>query len=305
MPNTLAHLGVGGLITRLVIPEADSRWIFAGCVIPDVPWIMQRVVTSSPLDVDVYDLRLYAISQASLAGCLLLAGALALLSAAPGKTFAILALNALVHLLLDACQTKWGNGVHLLAPISWQMWNFGLFWPESIVTYGLSVFGLGYFLWDWRRGGGEAIPLRFAPLRRWLGATLLAAAYVLAPAAMMSGPEKADNHFVKTLRATEMRNGKHTEFDRNSYVCDDEHCALITFAGEPLDVTGVRPEVSSTVSVRAVFTDNTTIQICQLHIHPHGIRDYASAVGLGLVVFIWLKSFRRVPVLNRHKEIYK
>lgn len=289
MPNTLAHLGVGGLITRLVIPDADSRWIFAGCVIPDVPWIMQRVVTALPLEVDVYDLRLYAISQASLVGCLLLAGGLALLSAAPGKTFTILALNALVHLLLDACQTKWGNGVHLFAPISWQMWNFGFFWPESAVSYGLSAFGLGYFLWDWRGGGGEAIPLRFAPRWRWGAATLLVAAYVLAPAAMMSGPEQADNHSVWSLRHTRARIGRYVEFDRTLFDSGSSERVLITFADEKLSLIGPVPERPCDVSVRGRFVDLRTVEVEAFHVHASGLRTILSVVGLALVALRWCR----------------
>ena len=50
--------------------------------------------------------------------------------------------NAALHLVLDALQTKWGSGVHFFAPVSWTSTNWGLFWPESIVTYGLTTLGV-------------------------------------------------------------------------------------------------------------------------------------------------------------------
>ena len=125
MPNTLAHFGIQGVATLVMLRQADPKWIFVGCIIPDVPWILQRIVRPVITDPDLlYDLRLYTIAQASLICCLLLCGAFAVLSANPGRIFAILSLNSCFHLLLDAFQTKWGNGVHrvvyIIGPISLQ-----------------------------------------------------------------------------------------------------------------------------------------------------------------------------------------
>ena len=143
MPNVFAHLGVGAAVTRLVIPDADAKWIFLGCVIPDVPWILQRVVSTLGLALNPYDIRLYFVVQASLAGSLLLAATLAAISSAPRRVFTVLALNVLVHLLLDACQTKWGNGIHILAPISWQVWKRSSgFFSKSFMTIRANSFGV-------------------------------------------------------------------------------------------------------------------------------------------------------------------
>ena len=51
MPNTLAHLCVQGIATRSLIKDADLKWIYTGCVIPDVPWILQRVIRSAFVNV--------------------------------------------------------------------------------------------------------------------------------------------------------------------------------------------------------------------------------------------------------------
>ena len=75
MPNTLAHLGIQGVATRAFIRTADVKWIFLGAVIPDIPWILQRLVRGTLPGVDLYELRLYATVQASLAVCLLAAAA--------------------------------------------------------------------------------------------------------------------------------------------------------------------------------------------------------------------------------------
>ena len=91
MPNTLGHLCVQGLATRAVIRGADFKWILLGCVLPDLPWILQRVIrVLAPEIGSPYDLRLYSIVQGSLVISLLLCGALALASAAPARVMAIL-----------------------------------------------------------------------------------------------------------------------------------------------------------------------------------------------------------------------
>ncbi len=86
MPNTLAHLFVQGVATRSLLRGADLRWICLGCVIPDLPWILQRVVWRLNLAVlSPYDLRLYVIVQSSLIACLVLCGAFAMLSVEPRR----------------------------------------------------------------------------------------------------------------------------------------------------------------------------------------------------------------------------
>ncbi len=180
MPNTLAHLGLQAIATRTFIRHADPKWIFAGCILPDVPWILQRAVKTLAPAVDPYALRLYCIVQSSLAGCLLLCAALAFFAARPRQIFAVLAVNSFLHLLLDAFQTKFANGVHLFAPFSWELLNFGLFWPESWITYVLTIFGLAYVIWC--RKGRQAGSTGFSLAHRGrlvLGGVLVVAYLVL------------------------------------------------------------------------------------------------------------------------------
>ena len=133
MPNTLVHLGIQGLGNRLVSTRIDLKWVFLGCIIPDLPWIFRRVIIGLNSAIDRYDVLLYSAVQASLLFCLLLALACALVSEKPRLVFAILAVNSLIHLLLDAVEIKWGNGVLLLAPLNWQLLNFNLVWPDSVL----------------------------------------------------------------------------------------------------------------------------------------------------------------------------
>ena len=297
MPNTLGHLGFQGLVTRAVFRDADLKWICLGCVIPDLPWILQRAMMGL-LPVDPYDLRLYAIAQSSLALCLVACGAFAALSADPGRVLRILGLNSVLHLLLDACQAKWANGVHFLAPFSWRIDNFGLFWPESPLSVLLTVTGLGWLLFVWRRPG-VPIGLAFDRRGRLITAAGLMAAYFVLPVVLLSGPEAADNHSVRTLRDRENRTGRAVEFDRNRYVRREAGDVLETFAGEELTVTGEIPERSASISVQGRFVHEKTVEIVNLHTHWPRVRDLASYVGLALVALVWLNGVASRVVRGR------
>ncbi len=291
MPNTLAHFGIQAVASRSISHNADLRWIFTGCVIPDVPWILQRLVQTSGISLDLYDLRIYAIIQASLFCSLLLCGALAFLSFHPKRVFAILACNVLGHLILDAMQTKWGNGVHLFAPISWTMWNAGWFWPESIITYGLTMLGLAYVLWMWR-GFFQGRLINLGPKPKYLGLAMICfMSYMLLPFLMMSGPEIADNHFVHTLRAKETRQGKAIEFDRVSYNFQAQDGSIRTFAKENIQLHLAPLDHSGTISLKGRFADQSLIRVDEWHIHVPFFRDAASVIGLVLLAFLWLYSF--------------
>ena len=131
MPNTIAHIAVQTLISRGLLRGADFKWILAGCVLPDIPWIAQRAVAGLAPEFPAIPLRLYTAVQSSLIVTLILGVALAFLSRRPVQTFAILALGVVLHLLLDATQTKWANGVLLFAPFSWDLLNFCLLYTSD------------------------------------------------------------------------------------------------------------------------------------------------------------------------------
>ena len=240
MPNTLAHLGVQGLTTRFLLKDADYKWIYLGCIIPDFPWILQRIVKLAFPSIDPYDLRLYVIIQSSFCFCLLLSAALATLSVNYWKTFAILGFNSFLHLLLDACQIKWANGVHFLAPFNCHLTNFGFFWPENFLTYLLTIFGISYLVWNWRRAVIIPINLTYRTAMRLSVFFALIVAFYTFPFLLIDGPEEVDNHFVKTLRKPHDRPGRHIELDRNSYISHPSGGTIRTFTGEELSMDGRR-----------------------------------------------------------------
>jgi hypothetical protein len=220
----------------------------------------------------------------------MLSGALALFSRRPGLVFPILGLNSLLHLLIDACQTKWGNGIILFAPLDWKIFNFGLFWPESWPTYLLTLAGLAYvFAVLVKSKEGEPIRLVGPSMSRLISAILLLAVYCLLPFAFMDAVESKDAHSVATIRnpCAECP----VEFDRAYYRKDADQNKLETWSRTIYLIDGQRLDHSATISVRGIFLNQSTIRIDELYEHKGFSRDYPTYLGLILILFVWIRSF--------------
>jgi hypothetical protein len=264
VPNTLAHLGVQGFATRASVRGIDPKWIYVGCVIPDLPWIIQRAAKVLLPNIDPYDLRLYVVIQASFLFCLLLSSSLAALSRHFWKTFAILGSNSFLHLFLDAFQIKWANGVHFIAPISWHLTQFRFFWPETFSTYMITAFGLFYIAFNGRLALVTPIGINIGSPRRLVAATILIAVYFAGPLLLVNGPATADNHFVTTLRDRASRPGRQVELDRARYIYRPSGGNLQIFSGEELNVEGVDLDHSALISVQGVFNSEDAIRVLRI-----------------------------------------
>lgn len=218
---------------------------------------------------------------------------MACFSARPVRVFGILAVNSFLHLVLDACQAKWANGVHLFAPCSWEMLNFGLFWPESLINVTLTLWGLAYVIVTWRRRGPGECRVVGSYGRRIIGGLALFVLYLGLPLLMLEGPERADNHFVSTLRTEDHRVGRYIEFDRRPYLRLPEGDLLLTYAGEHLVVDPRSLDRPGTVSVKGRFANRTTLHIQELRVHWPMFRDLSSYIGLTLVALVWCVGLYR------------
>lgn len=290
MPNTLVHFGVQGLATRAVLRDADLRCIFIGCLIPDVPWIVLRSLRAAGLAVDPYDALIYGTIQASLLLCLLLAAAVAACARRPRPVFAMLAGNSLLHLLLDACEKKWGNGVHLAAPFSWKLTSFSLVWPESAIVSILTLVGLGLTLSAFRRLRQPVRSIARPGPARLLIALALAGVYFVLPLAWLDGPYEADNRYARTMR--ERRLGVPFELDRVLFDKLPEGDRVRDLVDLEVDAVGNTPPTSGLISVRGVFRDSRTIEIREFRSHPRWSRDTATYVALLLFAALWLAALR-------------
>lgn len=291
MPNTLAHLGIGGTATRLAIKGADLKWIYLGCVIPDLPWIFQRLGNILIPDINLYDLRLYVVIQSTLLFSIILSLALASFSKEYLKTFLILALGCLVHLLLDSLQKKWANGVLLLAPFNWDMMNLDLFWPESFLTYLITLFGLFYFLITFKEGINAPLNVDLTKIKRWVIFITVTLVYFIIPLFILSQPFNANNHFVKTLENVKERPGKYFEIDRRLYRFENEEGLINTFADEDIKLKNINLKSTETLSIRARFVDEKSAEVIDYHIHSALFRDGSSYAGLIMIFLFWFISF--------------
>jgi hypothetical protein len=301
VPNTLAHLGVQTVASRAMIRGADLRWVFVGCVIPDLPWILNRVLAVAMPDIDVFVIRPYWIAQASLVGSLWLCGALALVSSRPARTFGLLAGNAAGHLVLDALQTKWGNGVHLFAPFSWHTWNVGWFWPESTTTWiltGLGAAVLIFSVFNLRSFAASA----FRPTRSKLVLSCaLLFLYAVYPLAVHEAVMTADAHSLETLQNPALRPGRRAEFDRVWLEVEGETGRLHVLGGEVLRATGNLTTPGS-VSARGRFVGPDQIHLEDVHPHGSFPRALASYLGLGgIVASLAIGRLRSRPTAERRR----
>lgn len=306
MPNTFCHIAVQLPLSRCLWPGADSRLILLGCIIPDLPWIIKRLGTAIP-GIDIYQLQLYATAQASLYVSCLLALAIALCAKRFIFTFTLVAGNCLAHLLLDACQIKWANGVHLFAPFSWRLLRFDLCWPGHPVWFFLSAAGLlVLFLtwrdslrrpwpwsWPWLKAGKDRRP----PWSRLFLAVLCLFLYCLVPLAYRGEIEREDNGFLATVHEQSARPGKYAEFERRPYT--DGFLTLV--GGERLRLVGAVPDKAGLWSVRGRFISPDTLAVIESHRQSH-LRDWASMLALTLLALLFLHSLLKSNEARRRQS---
>lgn len=284
MPNTLVHIGLQTLFSKAIRPGADVKWVALGCIIPDLPWILQRIVRWCAPSVDPIDLRAYVTIQASLFFCLIFCGSIAMLTRQKRAIFLLLGGNALLHLLLDSLQIKWANGVHLLAPFSWHLTSAGLLWPENWSTVILTLIGGLLLLVFATRDRGLPSVFQYSN-QGLLIALLLLTAYLTMPLSLLNGPLASNNHYIHTISNHTQRTGKDIHIDRGVYT--PERSTIRLFTGEILQVTSIPVVQKTRMSVQGTFRDNHTITVEAYHLHSP-FRDYASLVGLFATLLIWL-----------------
>ncbi|MEM1151909.1 MAG: hypothetical protein AAGI03_15390 [Pseudomonadota bacterium] len=292
MPNTLAHMGLQALVTRRLIANADLGWIWLGCLLPDAPWILQRVVHSLPVAVSKIDLRLYAVVQSSLFFSLIAAAAFTVLAPRPLRAFAIVAFGCALHLVLDALQTKWANGVLLFAPLDWHLLNFGLFWPDDWLSLALSATGFCYLVLALRHLRPSPLILPKHPKWRIGSGVCFLSLYLAGPLLFMPAAEAENLHYAATLRNVEERTGQSIGFDRSDVIrASDGVPTLSVWSGETLQLSGeTLPASVETVSIRGRFENPKTVSVEEFHEHVPVRREVMTIAALAFMALWWLWS---------------
>ncbi len=285
MPNTLAHIGVQTLLSKSIFRKCDFKWIAIGCIIPDIPWMFQRLIPIFLPEIDRITLRAYCITQASFFFCLFICCSLSLFTRSKKKIFILLSGNCFFHLLLDSLQIKWANGVHFSAPFSWHLTSFNLFWPEHPLSLALTITGCAVFLYAAPKDIFKPLDFSLTPAISSLISFFLITLYLLLPIAFMSGPYQKDNHYIQTLDNEQARHNKKIALDRVPYLASSK--SIILFTGEKIHVTNKVPDQDGIISVKGIFKDQKTISTTQYHYHSSS-RDLYSIIGLIAVFSLWL-----------------
>ena len=304
MPNTLAHFAVNAAASRPLGGMSDVKWVLLGAVIPDIPFIIKRGLVYLFPAIDVLDLRLIAIVQASLLFSLLLAVGCSLLSKDHWRVLGVLSLGVVVHLLLDAAQTKWGNGPAFFAPFDWTHTNFQLFWPEAPFTYLLTLLGVLYVSFVFPRSlSNAANDLVLFSYKRIAGIAVVCLIYLFAPLLFMDDVEASGAGRVKQIRA-ENRAGSSIEIDRARYRNDAEGTLIELYSGHfiPLEIEGADLEARGKISIRGVFVKHDVLQAQEYHVNHGRFRELASILGLAAALGYWVCVFFAYARQDSHRR---
>jgi len=299
MPNTIAHLGLHALSTRAIFSKADIKWIYLGAILPDIPFVVKRAATFIAPNVDILDVRLFAIVQASLLFTLVLAFACSRLSRRSTYVFLVLSFGVLLHLLIDACQIKWGNGPRFLAPFDWSLTNFGYFWPEQLPSHLMTAIGGVYVIYAFTQPIREQAKDLILPGPKGSLALIASLAiYLFLPLAFMDAVEQAGGGSVQLIRMDE-RSGHDIELDRARYRRDGGRMTVELYRGEFITLTGVEQDLPAAgkMSVRGTFSAHDAIRAREFHINDARYREQASMLGLGIVALYWL-----IVLVSRFRE---
>lgn len=299
LPNTLCHIALQTPLHKAFFSNNGLLWLFIACIIPDIPWIVLRGGLTLTV-VDPFALRLYTSVQASLLFCLILAAALCQCSRQPARTFLLLAANCLFHLLLDATQVKWGNGVHVLLPFTWASLQLNLFEPEQPLGIVISVCGLGVLLWAWPKITRQQVRPAAITFGKITAFVLCLAMYLTGPLLLLDPLERSGFYYIHTLRDRAARPGKYVELDRIPYTGQQRTATL--FNGETIALRGDMPDQSAIVSLQGRFLTADTVQV--MHYKQHGrTRDLASMLGIFLACVLILQTLilSRFPFIRSQK----
>lgn len=293
LPNTLAHIALNGPVSRSLVKGSDILWIYLGCVIPDIPWIIRKIIEFIAPSINGYDLQIYSIVQSTLIFSLILSFGFALVSNSRRKTFLILGIGTILHLVFDMLQIKWANGVLLFAPLNWEIINYGIFWPESIITYIFTLSGLVYYLIHWKRIKLAKLPLRIN-IGTLIGLLMIMILYFGAPIFFMDESRSADNHFVNTLENENEREGKYIEMDRKDILFNENTNSfwIKSFDKSYIELSEMQSITSNRISIKGTFTTNNLIKVYEYHENNEILRDGASYMGLLLILLAWGISFK-------------
>lgn len=294
MPNTLVHIGINGFLTKSISKKYNLFWIYMGSIIPDIPWISKKFLEFFIPQINGYDLQAYLIIQSTLFFSLILSFAISLFSKNLFRTLLILSLGSVLHLLADSIETKWANGVHLFAPLNWNLLNFGIIWPGNFIIHLLGFLGIAFFVWNWRESK-NFYPDFLINKSRFLYFIIILLFYIFLPLLFTNKVFHSDNHFIQTLKNQNSRIGKYVELDRKTIFFDENsgNYYFKSFNKDIIELTNIGKLNSDKVSVKGKFIKNNLIEVIEYKESLGILRDGASYIGLFLILLFNAKILLR------------
>ena len=289
MPNTLAHIGAQLPIGKAIRRNWDPRWIVLGLLLPDLPWILQRVALAVLPTLSPISIRAYVVVLSTPVFCTVLAAAIACCFEKGRTIFWILFSQSIIHLLLDAFQQKGGVGIPFLAPFSWHTYSFPAYSMNGWVTNLLTLSGLVILLL--LLAGRIHFPklnrlLIDKPLNLLLSLGLVAI-YFSGPLLLHNGVMDANVHDLKLWKGDMPRVGETVHFDRARYVPGDPGTIQDDFNPVPIPIIGVDFPHKTKISTEAVFINEDTLWTATYVVHPKGLRFSYTIVGLLGILLFW------------------
>ena len=282
MPNTLAHIGVHGLLMRF-----GCRWpwalIYAGAIIPDIPWIALRVLKRALPQIDPSALILYSAAQSSLLSCMLLCALLALFLSPRIRSFVILLSGAALHLGIDALQTKWSNGVLLTAPFDWTLCSLGLAWPEHWIFVVLTALGLAMVVISLvarRWPQTEPTIVKWPGYLQLMLAAALLALYLLCPIPQVKPAFRANLYHSTSLAQDPKPTDHFFTFDRAKVRPSEGEAHATLYNGESVVLDNLNVSNPQLISLQGRFTSEGRFHVDAHHFPRGRTRDMSAIAGL-------------------------
>jgi hypothetical protein len=227
----------------------------------------------------------------------MLAAAIALTTVGRRRSFLALTLGIVIHYVLDLSQVRYGGGVYLFYPASFQSPSLDLYWPESVtnlVLLGLGVIGVGVAL------------VRPGPRIRWtrrnLGLALAALVLALTlPLTTGRAFVAANGNNIDFYRRPSAYEGRTVALAKNEVVAarraeagyeitlrkGERRVRVRAGAFERWGRVGEEPPaVGKRISVRGPYRDGALIAEGPVHIHFRPLRTWTSLAALVLLAIV-------------------
>ena len=301
MPNTLAHIGAQLPLTRAVFKNVDPRWVAFGLLIPDLPWIFQRLIHMTLPHAPVIDVRAYMVVMSTPLFCLLLSAGISLLVQNSAIVFGILTLESLLHEFLDCFQQKGGVGIPFFGPFDWSSYSWPIFPMDGWISTLLTIAGILsltlVFSGKTRYPGPVLFESRGLAWRISISIMFLGI-YSIGPLLFAEAAIQGNVHDLAVWRGDIPRSGMQIHFDRANYTpgpVSGEGGITDDFNQVPIRILGINESKPVLVSTIATFSDPNTLTVEDYVVHPPGRRFWYTIAGLLGVLAIWAFPLFRKP----------